>query len=174
MAIGARRYVLASLGGLAVVSASVSGLQLLQTSRPQGAGASISGMLPRGCTVRGTLASCRQAPTATVTPASGNPSAAIYRDGVYDVTGHYLTPGGAETIGVDVTLLHGAVTASSVQVEAVSPTARQFQVQFASRYASRVNARQIAGMNLTRVAGASLTSVGFDDAIARVKAAARV
>lgn len=170
MATGVRRYVLSSLAGMTVVGASVSGLYLLQTVSSQGHAASVSGALPPGCIVHGALASCVQA--VPMTRSAFRPS--IYNDGVYSVTGHYLTPGGAETIGVGMTLQHGAVTATSVRVEAMSPTARQFQVQFASRYAARVVAQDIAGLNLTRVAGASLTSVGFDDAVARIRTAAHV
>lgn len=170
MATGALRTVLASLGGAAVVGASVAGLHLLQADGSAGDAASVSGALPAGCTVHGALADCVRAGSATPPPARPK----VYRDGAYTVIGHYLTPGGSESIGVGVTLLHGAVTATSVRVEATSPTARQFQVQFASRYAAKVVARDITGLNLSRVAGASLTSIGFDDAIARIKVAAHV
>lgn len=170
MAGRARRYVLGSLTGAAVVGASVTGLHLLPTAGPEAAAASLVGSAAPGCTVRSAVTSCAQP-----RPSSdrGNSSPGVYRDGVYDVTGHYLTPGGSESIAVSLTLDHDTVTASSVGVEATSPTARQFQVQFASRYADRVVAQDVAHLRLSRVAGASLTSIGFDDAVAQIQAAAR-
>ncbi len=170
MATGARRYVSASLGGAAVIGASIVGLHLAQPSGSHADAASISGALPAGCMLRGPLSSC-VLPPSTTTPIV-RPEA--YRNGRYTVTGRYLTPGGAESIGVEMTLEHGSVTAASVQVEAKSPTARQFQMQFASRYAARVVARPSADLGVSRVAGASLTSVGFDDALEQIRAAAHV
>jgi len=103
----------------------------------------------------------------------GGPSSP-YRDGTYRVLGHYETPGGSETLGVSVTLAAGRVTDAAVTVEAKSPTARQFQDQFTSRYASQVVARDLSTVKVSRVAGASLTSVGFNRAIAQIRSTAGV
>lgn len=168
MAHRVRRYALGSLSGAAVVGASVTGLHVLQTTTPDSA-ASVAGSMVAGCTVRSAVTTCtppRPAPTRF------SEGVEVYRDGNYAVTGHYLTPGGSESIVVTLTLARGIVTKTSVGVEATSPTARQFQVQFASRYADRVVAHDVAHLNLSRVAGASLTTVGFNDAVAQIEAEA--
>lgn len=93
----------------------------------------------------------------------------VYRDGQYTSDGSYLTPGGDESIGVTVVVAHGLVTDAVVRTEASSPTARQFQVQFQAGIAAAVTGRDLAGLAVTRVAGASLTSVGFNDALTRIR-----
>lgn len=165
-----RRYLLGALTGVAVVGASVSGLHLLKTPNSTAA-ASIRGSLAVTCTVRSAVTTCQQSQPHTTRP---DTPAAPYRDGSFNAIGHYLTPGGAESIGVRLTIAKGGVTAARVEVEATSPTARQFQQQFASRYASHVVAKDLADVQVSRVAGASLTSVGFNDALAQIKEAARV
>lgn len=153
-----------------MVGASVGGLHLLQRTGPVPDAASIRGTAAVGRSSGTPGASCPALPT----PARSTTfTAPAYRDGTYAATGHYLTPGGDESIGVSLTLVCGKVTASRVRVEAASPTARQFQVQFATRYANRVVSRDIADLNLSRVAGASLTSLGFDDAATQIRSAAR-
>lgn len=165
-----RRYVWGSLSGAAVVGASVTGLHLLQTTVPASDAASIVGSPATGCTVCAAVTSCFQPEPRPSRPSS---EASGSRDGVYEAAGRYLTPGGSESIGVSLTLVGGVITATSVEVEATSPTARQFQVQFASRYADRVIAKDITDLNLSRVAGASLTSVGFNDAVAQIMVESR-
>lgn len=166
----ARRYVLGSLSGAAVVGASVTGLHVLQTTGPAADAASIAGSTVVGCADHASVTTCvRPEPPSEPGPGVTHD----HRDGVYAATGRYLTPGGSESIGVSLTLASDLVTATSVQVEATSPTARQFQVQFASRYADRVVAQDVTHLRLSRVAGASLTSVGFNDALERIEVAAR-
>lgn len=111
--------------------------------------------------------------------ASGSPApvprpAAGYRDGRYSADGTYLTPGGDESIGVTVVVAQGLVTEATVRVDALSPTARQFQIQFGTGVAAAVVGRDLADLSVTRVAGASLTSVGFDDALTRIRFDAEV
>lgn len=167
------RYLVGALGGLALVGASIGGLHLVQSASEPLTAASITGSFPPTCMLRGSVTMCaqpRSVPAAAGTP--GTMRVTPYRDGVYAVTGHYLTPGGSESIGVTLTLVAGVVTAADVKVEATSPTARQFQDQFASRYATGVVAKDLSTVSVSRVAGASLTSVGFNDAITQIQSSA--
>jgi uncharacterized protein with FMN-binding domain len=101
------------------------------------------------------------------------PSMSVYRDGRFTATGHYLTPGGNESIAVNIDIEADTVTASDIEVEATSPTARQFQEQFRNTIAGRVTARPLAGLSVSRVSGASLTSLGFNDALAKIRQEAK-
>lgn len=100
--------------------------------------------------------------------------ASAYHDGRYIATGHYTTPGGAESILVTLELTDGTVTGAQVRTEALSPTARQFQDQFRTHVAAQVVGRKLSSLSVSRVAGASLTSIGFNDALAKVKSDAGV
>lgn len=100
-------------------------------------------------------------------------SISLYRNGRYTATGHYLTPGGNESIAVSIDVQADAVAASAIQVEATSPTARQFQQQFRTTIASHITARPLSTLSVSRVSGASLTSLGFNDALAKVRQEAK-
>jgi len=155
------RYVVGALGGLALIGSSIGGLSAVQAGGP----------LAITCATRAATTTCT-GPDAPISAGTGAEQASPYRDGAYTVVGHYETPGGSETIGVTLTLANGLVSDAAVQVDALSPTARQFQDQFASRYAVQVVGRDLSTVNVSRVAGASLTSVGFNRAVAEIKAAA--
>lgn len=153
------RFWVSSLSGAAVVGLAAGGVLLIQ---PDG-GVSSAPTLRAG--------SEPTSPSAVDAPmgAAQAPRSA-YRDGQYSATGHYVTPGGDESIGVTLVVAHGVVTDTVVRTEATSSTARQFQIQFATGVAAAVVGRDLAGLAITRVAGASLTSVGFDDALTRIRA----
>lgn len=101
------------------------------------------------------------------------PSMSMYRNGRYTATGHYLTPGGNESIAVSIDVQADTVSSSVIQVEATSPTARQFQEQFRTTIAGRITARPLSDLSVSRVSGASLTSLGFNDALAKIRQEAK-
>lgn len=96
-----------------------------------------------------------------------------YTDGTYEATGTYSTPGGRETIEVSVTLKDGVVEDVTVTGDGTGE-ARQYQNEFISAYKDRVVGKNIEAVSLSRVAGSSLTSNGFNDAIDEIKADAAV
>ncbi len=155
------RYLLGSLGGLTLLAGSVGSVLALDHSGDP-AVASLSDMAVSACEHAAAVTACT-GPGQAVIPAD-----VIFKDGTYGADGRYATPGGEETIGVLVSVHSGAVTAVSVEVHALSPTARQFQVQFSTLFADAVVGRALKDVELSRVAGASLTSVGFNDAIAQI------
>lgn len=167
------RYLVGAFGGLVLIGSSILGLHAVQVTGPL-ARASVTGSFPKTCAMRAVVTTCSVADTRPAgASAAASAPASPYRDGTFAVTGHYETPGGSETIGVSLTVAAGVVHDATVTVEATSPTARQFQEQFATRYASQVVARNLADVKVSRVAGASLTSVGFNRAVAEIQAAAR-
>ena len=171
------RYARGAVGGVAVIAAGFGGLHYFQvTARPLMT-PSIEGMTAANCVHQSPFTTCAAAdsPLGSVTTSVGSSGGSEqFRDGTYSAQGNYLTPGGDEAIGVRLTVASGRVVRSRVEVEATSPTAQQFQRQFASRYAAEVVSRDLASLGVSRVAGASLTSLGFDNALATIKAAARV
>lgn len=149
------RLLLAGLGGLAVAGSAAGGVLLVQSGQTVEAAPSVHVDIPA------------QASSSAGTQGS------LFRDGEYTSAGRYLTPGGDESILVTVHLRGGIVTSVVARTEALSPTARQFQEQFRVSVAAQVVARPLASVSVDVVAGASLTSSGFNDALAGIRAEAR-
>jgi hypothetical protein len=99
---------------------------------------------------------------------------AQYKDGTYTKEGSYITPGGQESITVTVTLKDGIVTDSSVQNVANNRDSREYQSLFTNSYKSKVVGKPVGEISLSRVAGSSLTSSGFNDALEQIRNSAKV
>lgn len=92
-----------------------------------------------------------------------------YQDGSYEATGNYLSPGGQESIRVELTLENGVVTTAEVESLATRPESQEFQGQFVDNYQAQVLGRNIDELSLDKVAGSSLTPKGFNDALEKIK-----
>ena len=92
-------------------------------------------------------------------------SSATFKDGTYTATGSYQTPGGQESIDLTVTLSGNTITDAKVVQNASGGEAAEYQSKFGSGYRSLVVGKKITDVSLTRVAGSSLTPVGFNNAI---------
>ncbi|WP_458781673.1 FMN-binding protein [Arthrobacter sp. D3-16] len=144
-----------------------------------------------GLSLAGTVAGC--APSATETtpaaPAGNNaetsaaaPSAgasplatsgSTYKDGTYSADGNYVSPNGTETVGVELTLAGGKVTDVNITQHPSNPNTRKFQGEFASGIAGQVVGKNIDELNVSKVAGSSLTSGGFNQAVEQIKSEAQ-
>ncbi len=95
-----------------------------------------------------------------------------YRDGDYAADGTYSAPSGTETISVDLTLEDDIVRSVTVTPHATEGNQKKFQTQFADGIAVEVLGKDIDELSVSRVAGSSLTSSGFNDALEAIKAEA--
>jgi len=109
-----------------------------------------------------------------VTPSSETAANATYTNGTYTQTGAYSTPGGRESITVTVTLENDTIIATELTQHATAGDSRQYQSRFASGYKDLIVGKDIDTVSLSRVAGSSLTSNGFNDALDVIKADAKV
>lgn len=109
----------------------------------------------------------------TNTPSDSEASTGVYKDGTYTETGSYSTPGGRESIGVTVTLKDSVITSTTMTQNARTGEAREYQSDFESGYKSLVVGKNIDAVSLSRVAGSSLTSNGFNAAIDQIKTDAK-
>ncbi|MDT0167566.1 hypothetical protein [Pseudarthrobacter sp. BRE9] len=138
-----------------------------------------------GLSLAGTVAGCAPS-TADSTPgAAGNPatpsagSSALagsgggYKDGTFSADGNYVSPNGTETVGVQLTLAAGKVTDVQITQHPSNPNTRKFQGQFAGGIAAQVVGKNIDELNVSKVAGSSLTSGGFNQAVDKIKAEAQ-
>lgn len=110
-------------------------------------------------------------PQDTETSGSGSGDAS-YVDGTYTAEGSYQTPESVETITVTVTLADDVITAVEVTGNPQKSESREYQGEFISGIESVVVGKDIDEISVSRVAGSSLTSGGFNRAIELIKAEA--
>lgn len=139
-----------------------------------------------GLSLAGTVAGCApsaQQPAAQETEpsstapsapsaAAGSGTASGYKDGTYSADGNYRSPNGTETVGVQLTLTNGAVSAVQITEHPSNPNTRKFQGEFAGGIADQVVGKSLDEIKVSKVAGSSLTSGGFNQAVDAIKAQA--
>ena len=105
---------------------------------------------------------------ATTTSSNAN-----YKDGSYTEPGAYVSPGGEEHISVTLTLSKNVITAMKVITVKADPTATGYEGLFEGGIAAATVGKNINTLNIGVVAGSSLTSMGFNNALAKIKADAK-
>ncbi len=100
---------------------------------------------------------------------ASNGSGSSYADGEYTAEGDYTTPGGQESVTVTVTLESGVVTALEVEGSGGSPNTQRYQGEFIENIDAEVVGESIDDLAVSKVAGSSLTSGGFNSAIETIK-----
>ncbi|MET0813372.1 MAG: hypothetical protein ABWY03_09970 [Microbacterium sp.] len=108
----------------------------------------------------------------TDTGTDSGSSTAEYADGTYTADGTYQTPESVETISVTVSLEDGVITAVDVEGDPQKAESKQYQGQFIGGISDEVVGKPIDEVSVSRVAGSSLTSGGFNEAIETIKAEA--
>jgi len=97
-----------------------------------------------------------------------------YKDGTYTEKGRYISPGGAESIDVTVTLVDDIITSAAVTSNATRGESKDHQEDFISGFKTLVEGKDIDTVSLSRVAGSSLTPNGFNAALKLIKVDAGV
>ncbi len=103
------------------------------------------------------------------------PAAALgpVADGTYTAIGAYQSPNGAETVVVVLSVSDGVVVDARVDPQATNSTSSRYQGQFAGGIAEEVVGKPLADLEVSRVAGSSLTGRGFNDALEEIRAEAQ-
>lgn len=96
-----------------------------------------------------------------------------YKDGTYTAIGSYNSPGGPDKISITLTLKNNIVTSVSAIPMAGDPKSERYQQTFISGYQTFVVGKNIDTIKLTNVSGSSLTPIGFNDALAKIKEQAK-
>lgn len=95
-----------------------------------------------------------------------------YENGTYTADGAYQTPETVEQISVTLTLDAGVVTEVSVTGDPQARETEQYQGEFIDGIAEEVVGVAIDELDVSRVAGSSLTSGGFNSAVEDIKSQA--
>jgi uncharacterized protein with FMN-binding domain len=137
------------------------------------AGLSLAGTVA-GCAPSAQQPAAQDAPSTTSETAAPGSSAlassgAGYKDGTYSAEGNYKSPNGTETVGVQLTLANGTVSAVEVTPHPSNPNTKKFQGQFAGGIAEQIVGKSLDEIKVSKVAGSSLTSGGFNQAVEDIK-----
>ncbi len=114
--------------------------------------------------------SATSAPDSTASADASDDS--TYADGTYTAEGSYATPESVETIVVTVTLEDDVVTGVEVTGDPQKSESEKYQGEFIGGIADVVVGQEIDSLSVSRVAGSSLTSGGFNQAIETIKSEA--
>ena len=126
-----------------------------------------------GCSSAADTASGTDTGTTTETDTnSGTTTSGTYTDGTYDASASYQSPNGTESIDVEITLADNVITAVTVTGNGESPDSQRYQGEFENGIADVVVGKNIDEISDDKVAGSSLTSGGFNDAIEQIKSEA--
>ena len=123
------------------------------------------------------LAGCSSAATGTTDAPNADASAssdsstagAGYKDGTYTASGSYQTPETVEKIEVSITLADDVVTAVEVTGDPQASETERYQSEFIGGIEDEVVGKNIDDLSVDRVAGSSLTSGGFNQALDVIK-----
>lgn len=99
---------------------------------------------------------------------SATASGSDYEDGTYSAKGEYTSPGGKQSVSVEVTLEDGVISDVTVTPGAVDSQSKRFQKDFAENVADQVEGKSIDDADVSVVASSSLTSEGFNEALAKI------
>jgi uncharacterized protein with FMN-binding domain len=154
-----------------IVRSAPRSLRFSRTAALSLAGAGLLGVLT-GCSggAEATPGSDGAGSSADTGSTGASTGSGDYADGTYEEDGDYRSPGGQQSVTVSVTLKDDIVTDVTVTPHATDPNAKQFQGQFAGAIADQVVGKDIHSLDVSRVAGSSLTSQGFNAAIELIKA----
>ncbi|ORM30255.1 calcium-binding protein [Williamsia sp. 1135] len=132
------------------------------------------------------LAACGGGDAAADTATTGSQSTAVgpaeavaavspYADGEYTAVGTYTSPGGEQELGVTVTLSNSVITALTLDTSDAQGPSAGFQNNFDLGVTDKglVVGKSIDDLEISKVSGSSLTSIGFNDAIDQIKAEAQ-
>jgi uncharacterized protein with FMN-binding domain len=92
-----------------------------------------------------------------------------YKDGTYTADGSYQTPETVEQISVTLTIADGVVEDVEVTGDPQARETEQYQGQFIEGISDEVVGKSLDDLNVSRVAGSSLTSGGFNQAVESIK-----
>lgn len=128
-----------------------------------------------GAVLVGVLAGCASttSDSSESTSATGtSDTSTTYQDGTYTANGSYSSPDGQEEIAVTVTVKSNLVTAVAVSSLQSEGEGAQYQAQFESGISSVVVGKSLDSLSVSTVAGSSLTSQGFNAALAIIRSKA--
>lgn len=110
-------------------------------------------------------------PSAPSTPATPTPAPADtnrYTNGTYRTQSTYRTPEGTYVMDVTLVIANDSVTSASLSFDADGARSG-YSKRFTSGYQNQVISKNLEGLNLSRVSGASLTTNAYNNALNNIR-----
>ncbi|WP_022879954.1 FMN-binding protein [Microbacterium sp. B19] len=104
---------------------------------------------------------------------AGGASTGAYTDGTYEATGQYATPESVEKVDVTLTIAGDKVTDVTVTGDPQAAESRRYQSEFIGGIKDEVVGKALDEISVSKVAGSSLTSGGFMQAVNAIKSEAK-
>jgi uncharacterized protein with FMN-binding domain len=111
--------------------------------------------------------------TSAAPSADSGDSSGTFKDGKYEAEASYANPAGESKLKVDLTIADNAVSAVEVTPMATNGTSKRYQTQFAGGISDEVVGKSLDQLDVSKVAGSSLTAQGFNQAVDEIKADAQ-
>lgn len=109
-------------------------------------------------------------PTNTTSSSASSSPAPTYKDGTYSANGTFYTPDGTEQIGVAITIANNNITNVSIDSSSIySRTSAEYTSVFSDGINQVVDGRNVNDVRVSRISGASLTPMGFNNALEMIK-----
>jgi uncharacterized protein with FMN-binding domain len=123
----------------------------------------------------GTAPAATSAPTSSATTdgSTSSSTSGTYKDGTYEATGQYATPESVETVDVTLTLAGDTITDVTVTGDPQAAESKEYQSKFIGGIKSEVVGKKLDEISVSKVAGSSLTSGGFNKAVDTIKTEAK-
>ncbi|MFT4219954.1 MAG: FMN-binding protein [Microbacterium sp.] len=142
-------------------------IRTVAASRPARAGAALVGVA--GLLALAGCAGVSNGAAGQSSKSASGSSGSTYADGSYTAEGTYATPETVETINVTVALESDTITEVDVTGDPQRPESEKYQAEFIGGIEGEVVGKDIDEIAVSRVAGSSLTSGGFNQAIEQIK-----
>lgn len=98
----------------------------------------------------------------------------VYKDGTYTSKGNYSSPGGDESVNVTLVIKEDVITEATFAGEATRPISVTMQAMFTANFRPLVLGKKLDEVVLDKVSGSSLTPKGWNDAVTKIIASARI
>lgn len=177
-----RRTTYASLAGWTLLGALSTGIVACSSTPATTAGAtstaapastSSAAAPATSSAAASSAAASSAAPASTSAESSAAAAATEYKDGTYTATGSYQSPGGEESVEITLTIAGDTITDATGKSNATRPQSVEYQGQFLSNFAGQIVGKNVDQVSLSKVAGSSLTSGGFNQALQTIKTDAK-
>lgn len=169
MPIYEKQQIIGLLSIIIIAGSATTGVILLKNLQDdQGASSVVSSSASTtnsGNEAAGTSSSSSASSTVTDATTASSVSSG-YKDGTYTETGSFYTPDGTESMDVTITLADGLITDVSLDYSSIyNRESYMYTNMFSQNIDSYAVGQSIDGLSLRRVAGASLTTDGFNNAL---------
>lgn len=111
----------------------------------------------------------KKAPAVTVAKPKSPSTSSIYKDGTYQATGDYESPGGSQELKLSITLQNSIITDTSAEGDHHADDSQIYQANFIAAYKQKIVGKNISDVKLSQIAGSSLTPIGFNNALDDIK-----